>query len=117
MSHKTLIAIVLALFAASALFLFWQNARELDPDQGKNWWTLSFASPKQADNLAFTLENHSDQTVFRYTISADRKTIAEDAFTVQRGETITITPTLTAQVGERTTISVSGSKDKKEIYR
>lgn len=117
MQQKTLIVVSLVFFAFGAVFLFWQNERELDPDRGKNWWTLSFAAPQESANLSFIVENHSDQTDFRYEITAHKEILLQDTFSVNRGETLTITPPLSAKTDERTGVSVSGSKDKQEIYR
>lgn len=119
MQHKTLIAFSLIFFALSAVFLFWQNERELDPDQGKNWWILSFALPQDPSSLSFMVENHSDQTAFRYEIIVNKEIRLQDTFSVNRGETLTVTPPLSAKTGERTSITVSSDKDKdrKEIYR
>lgn len=117
MPQKYLIAVIFFLFAAGALFLFWQNARELDPDQGKNWWTLAFASPENSEDLSFIVENHSTETTFRYEIAVDQTPAAKESFVVKRGEKITVTPSLAAKEGERTKITVILGKEKKEIYR
>lgn len=117
MSQKFLIAIFIVFFAASALFLFWQNERELDPNRNKNWWTLAFAEPQESNNLSFILENHSDQDNFQYKIIANKKTLAEETFQVPRGETKTISPSLTANSVIRTSIVVTNGKEQTEIYR
>src|SRR3989344_879072 len=117
MPERTLIIAVSILFALSALFLFWQNERELDPDQGKNWWILSFAAPEQAGSLSFTVENHSDQEAFSYAIARDKDILLEDAFSVERGETITIDSPFAAATDVRTKITVSTGNEKKDIYR
>lgn len=117
MSQKHLILISLALFAAGAAFLFWQNERELDPDRGKDWWTLSFAIPSSPGSLAFTVENHSDQTDFRYEIIVDRQTLSEETFELKRGATTTIAPELGAHPDARTSVTVTAGMEKKEIYR
>lgn len=117
MSHKNLIAFSCLLFACSALFLFWQNERELDPDRNKSWWTLSFAVPQTSTDLSFTIMNHSDQTEFRYEVTASKEVLATETFSVKRGTELTITPPLTAEPDKRTTITVSTEKGKKEIYR
>ncbi|MFZ2300156.1 MAG: hypothetical protein WAW00_03415 [Candidatus Moraniibacteriota bacterium] len=115
--QKYLILVFLALFVAGSAFLFWQNERELDPDRGKSWWTLSFANPQTQDDLLFTVENHSDQVSFRYEITVGKEMLAQDVFSVQRGETLTITPPLAADPDVRTTIIVTAGTEKKEIYR
>lgn len=117
MSQRYLIVIFSLLFIAGAAFLFWQNDRELDPEQGKSWWTLSFTSPGERDNLSFTVENHSDQTAFRYEIVVDKMPVAEGTFIVKRGEKTAIILPLLAKAGERTRIIVTLDKEKKEIYR
>lgn len=117
MSQKNLIIILLFFFTVSAVFLFWQNDRELDPDQGKSWWTLAFASPQEPENLSFIVENHSDQETFEYEIMADKTLVTKDSFVVKRGEKATITPILTAKASERTKITVTLGTEKKEIYR
>lgn len=117
MTQKTFIFISIALFAASALFLFWQNERELDPDQGKNWWVLSFAVPQESSNFAFVVENHSEQTHFSYTITINQKTRAQAAFTVARGDTVTITPEEIGDIVGRVGITVTDGQRTKEIYR
>lgn len=117
MSQKTLIAIFFIFFAASALFLFWQNERELDPNRNKNWWTLAFAAPQESDNLSFIVENHSDQNNFRYKVIGNKETLADETFEVPRGETKTISPSLTTDPTIRTSIVVTNGKEQKEIYR
>ncbi|MEK9151104.1 MAG: hypothetical protein AAB547_00555 [Patescibacteria group bacterium] len=117
MTQKRLIFISSALFVAGSAFLFWQNERELDPDRGKNWWVVSFASPQDPADLSFTIENHSDQEEFRYEIIAGKTVLTRDIFSVRRGETLTINPPLSAKTAERTTVTTSAGKEKKEIYR
>jgi hypothetical protein len=114
-----LILISLALFVFGSAFLFWQNERELDPDRGKDWWVISFVLPQEPADLSFVIENHSNQVGFRYEITADKEVLSQDTLSVNRGETLTITPPLDAQIGTRTVITVSSDKDKdkKEIYR
>ena len=115
--QKYLILAFLALFVSGSAFLFWQNERELDPDRGKYWWTLSFAAPKANDDLSFTVENHSDQGIFNYVIVANKQTLADGTFALDRGATTTITPPLTAVSNTRTSVIITAGKEKKEIYR
>jgi hypothetical protein len=117
MSQKLLITIFFILFAVSVTFLFWQSERELNPDRNKNWWTLAFAVPQKPDDLSFVVENHSDRNNFQYKVIANKETLAEGMFDVQRGETKTISPTLTAVSDIRTSIVVTDGKEQKEIYR
>ncbi|HLC95561.1 MAG TPA: hypothetical protein VJH89_03685 [Patescibacteria group bacterium] len=117
MSHKTLIIVFLALFSFSTFFLFWQNAREMDPERNKDWWTLAFATPLEANDFSFILENHSNNTRFDYTILANKKVLLTESFIVTRGDSITITPPLAAHPDTRITIMVTDGQDTKEIYR
>ena len=117
MPQKHLILIFLLLFTTSVFFLFWQNARELDPDIGKNWWVVAFVSPQDPADLDFVIENHSEQTEFQYTITVDKADIFQDTVFVKRGAKTTIASQLTAQLGVRTSIIITAGKEKKEIYR
>lgn len=117
MSQKHLITTIALLFAMSTAFLFWQNTRELDPDQGKSWWTLAFDVLEKPENLSFVVENHSDQTDFQYEVTVNRTSLIKGSFALQRGEKAIITPPLTAKTNDRTKITVTLGKEKKEIYR
>lgn len=117
MTQKSLVIIFVVLLAMSTCFLFWRNESELDPNQGKSWWTLSFATPGEPSSLAFTIDNHSDTTHFEYEIVADKKSLMKEALIVTKGNNITITPDISATPNIRTTISVTTGTEKKEIYR
>lgn len=117
MSQRFLILISSLLFAASVSFLFWQNERELDPEHGKSWWTLSFVMPGNLESLDFTVENHSHNTEFRYAIVTDNEILTEAVFEVPRGETITLTPSALITSDTRTRVIVTTLNQKKEIYR
>lgn len=117
MTQKSLLIIFVTLFALSACFLFWRNERELDPNQGKSWWTISFTTLDQTENLAFTVDNHSDATHFDYEIITNKKSLLNESFIVAKGNSITITPDISATPDARTTIIVTTGTEKKEIYR
>lgn len=117
MSQRTLVIIFLALFSISAVFLFFQNARELDPERAGNWWTLSFAAIDQTGSIAFTVDNHSDALRFDYQVVSSKQVLSEASFIVEKGKSITITPDQQIIPGERTSVIVSDGKEKKEIYR
>ncbi|MFZ3031946.1 MAG: VCBS domain-containing protein [Candidatus Moraniibacteriota bacterium] len=116
-SEKCLILIFCLLFVSSSLFLFWKNERELDPNQGKSWWTLSFATPENPQNLDFTLENHGTETQFRYQVSQNKNVLKEAMVTIERGATQTVTLDITGSTDARTIITVTTETEKKEIYR
>lgn len=117
MNQRFLIIIFLSLFVASTFFLFSRNVSELDPDNGKSWWTLSFTSLENPRSLDFIVENFSDNTRFEYEVVADKETLAKDSFELNRGEKKTVTPNITARPDTRTSIIVTTRKEKKEIYR
>lgn len=121
MTHRFLLFITLVLFALSTVFLFWQNERELDPNLGKDWWIIAFVSPPEQENLSFTLENHSVHSRFRYTITVQKAVLFEDILTVNKGETATLHPPLTAADNQRTVITVNPvdapEKNSQKIYR
>ena len=117
MSQKSLLIAFLAFFTVSSLVLFWQNDREMDPDQGKNWWTLSFTLPKESESLSFIVENHSDQSSFQYEIMVGKMVIARESFTAKPGEKTIITPPSITEQLERVKITVTTGTEKKEIYR
>ncbi len=121
LSEKHFILVFILLFTFCAAFLFWQNERELDPDRDKSWWTLSFADPKNPTSLAFTVENHTQESEFTYYIThhalEDIETSYQEAFTVAPGETKTIIPTITTTDNEKTIITVGTGTETKQIYR
>lgn len=120
-SEKTLVIVFCALFATSALFLFWKNDHELDPNLGKNWWTLSFAAPEDPKSLFFTIENHTTGSTFSYDLSyrstPDKEISYQESVIVAPGETKTITPDIAAPENTRTSITVTAGAEKKTIYR
>jgi hypothetical protein len=110
------VAVVVALFVVASGWLFFQVNRELDPNDGKNWWTLAFES-RDAGSLSFGIENHSDSTTFSYSVSHDKDVIDAGALTLEKGGRKTISPSENAAAG-RTIITVTASDGStKEIYR
>lgn len=116
-SEKCLILIFCLLFVSSSLFLFWKNERELDPDQGKSWWTLSFATPENRKDLTFIIENHSAQTDFHYQITEEKRILKEATVEINLGAQQRITPDIAPHTTARTSIIVTSGTEKKEIYR
>lgn len=121
LSEKNIVLLFCVLFTISASFLFWQNKRELDPNQGKSWWTLSFADPKSEDSLAFTITNHTNQSEFAYeasyAVKPDTVVTSRNTIVVAPGETKTIIPDFVRNPDFRTTITVTTDTEKQEIYR
>ena len=121
LTEKHFLIIFCTLFFLSSVFLFWQNSRALDPNQGKNWWTLSFAHPEDTNSLAFTVDNHTNQSDFsyeaEYEVTPDTVITTEGSLVVAPGGTATMTPDITVQPPFRTTVTVTIGKEKKKIYR
>jgi hypothetical protein len=117
LSEKHLLIVLILLFAFSSVFLFWKNTTELDPDHGKNWWTLSFTEPQNTSNLNFTLTNHSDAERFHYQVLSGREVISEQDIEINKGETRQITIDTPATDDDRMSIRVFQGTEKKEIYR
>lgn len=115
-AERTPVTIFAALFIIAAVFLFIRVDRGLDPDRGKDWWTLSFESRDPA-SIAFTVENHSEGTEFTYTVSHAGMEIASGDMSVRPGGKETASPDFPAVAG-RTTVTV-GAPDGtvREIYR
>jgi hypothetical protein len=120
-SEKQLVGIFCILFAVSALFLFWQNKRELNPNFEKSWWTLSFAEAKNENSLAFTITNHTDRSEFTYetsyAVTPGTVTTSRSTIIVAPGEMKTIIPDFVRNPDSRTTITVTAGTEKQEIYR
>ncbi|NTW75566.1 MAG: hypothetical protein HGB34_01560 [Candidatus Moranbacteria bacterium] len=109
------IAISLLLILATGI-LFFRVDRELDPDLGKDWWTLAFDS-RDSLSLDFVIENHSEAHSFKYTVTSSDMVIGSDSFPVASGTRQVVQPDIHALPG-RTTITVTGEDGtKKEIYR
>ncbi len=118
MTEKRLLASLFVLFALSAAYLFSVNERGLDPDTGKNWWSLSFAEPAKQSSLVFIISNHTATDEFRYTVSADEQTLAEGKIVVEPGNDMTHVPPVNfmPQSG-RITITVTHDGNEEMIYR
>lgn len=120
-SEKNIVLLFCILFTMSASFLFWQNKRELDPNQGKSWWTLSFAEPRDETSLSFVITNHTNQSEFAYeasyTVTPDKVITSTDTVIVPPGETKTIIPQFESNPEFRTSITVTTGAEKQEIYR
>ncbi|MGB3072715.1 MAG: hypothetical protein WBB68_00415 [Candidatus Moraniibacteriota bacterium] len=118
MTEKRLVVSLFFLFALSAAYLFSVNERGLDPDQDKDWWSVSFAEPKNAASLVFVVSNHTATSDFRYAVSVDSQTLAEGTLSVTPKTDLTHVPTISSmpQSG-RITITVSHEGKEETIYR
>lgn len=118
MTGKSLAFSLFVLFALSAAYLFSVNERGLDPDTGKNWWSVAFAEPAKETSLVFIISNHTTTDEFRYVISADDKTLADGVIRTEPGTDMTHVPTINfmPQSG-RITITVTHEGRQEMIYR
>jgi VCBS repeat-containing protein len=82
----------------------------------QNSWTLYFKDPKNT-SLDFTIENHSDNSNFRWEISVSKNKIQEGNVTVKNGETKTIPVSVEDMTDKKITITVIQEENKKEIYK
>lgn len=111
-----LISVFIALFAVSSLFLSFSVSRDLDPDNGKNWWAIGFDDPKSA-SLSFFIDNHADGTPFSYVISQGKTVIDSGTRDIGKGHTEHIDVPAAENPG-KTTITVTDKTGKKQaLYR
>ena len=115
--EKKLIIIAALIFIASALFLFWQNERELDSLRGKNWWAASFAEPGNRESLDIGVANYSGNPDFRYEVTAGTEVLAGETFSVQPGAEQAVHVSVLPQTGTRTQIRIFHGTEKQELFR
>lgn len=117
MTEKRLLISLFFLFALSAVYLFSVNERGLDPNQGKDWWSLAFAEPEKSDSLVFSISNHTADPVFHYTIIRENAVLAEGELSISPGQSATHDPSLPGSESGRITITVSHAGRQEVIYR
>ena len=115
-NNKKIIFSFLALFLLSAVYLSYAEQRQIDPNSGKNWWTLSFANPKSND-LSFTIENHSDKSSFHWQVMDEKDVMSEGDVSVIRGAQKDIAVPTESISDKKITIRVSAGSEKKDIYK
>lgn len=117
MSPKKILLACIVLFVIAAGYLFWQNDRQLNPENVADSWNLSFAYPDRPESLDFTIENFSDDTNFEYTVTKNNKVLEKNSIQVQKTRKTTVKVLTDAEKGEQAIISVAHGKEKKDIYR
>lgn len=116
--RDTTLLISFAVITLVAFFTlgYFIDRHSLDPDYQKNWWSIAFTDPKD-DSLDFTIANHSDQTMFTYTITRNKQEITRNTLDIPKGISSAI-PIDMKVADNRTTITVwTDEKDKREIYK
>jgi hypothetical protein len=110
------VVIIVAFFVAASGWLFFQVNRELDPNNGKNWWTLAFET-RDATSLSFAIENHSNSTKFTYAVSNGKETIDSGEISLAKGDRKTVLPNVSTIPGRAIVTVTALDGSKKEIYR
>jgi hypothetical protein len=116
MKEKKIILILVLFLLASFSYLAFVETRQADLNYQKNWWVVYFENPRN-ESLNFTIENHSDQNKFHWEVLQDKTKLSEGEAQISKGEKNTIPVDLKDVIGKKITISISDSKEKKEIYK
>ncbi|HAT73408.1 MAG: hypothetical protein US30_C0001G0040 [Candidatus Moranbacteria bacterium GW2011_GWF2_36_839] len=115
--QKKIIFFLIILFIASSVWLFYLSEKILDPNVGKNWWSVSFSDSKSED-LDFTIENHSDKDNFQWIVLSGNDKINEANVTVKKGENYFANVNFEDNYrNKKITIQVISGDEKKEIYK
>lgn len=115
MQQKKIILFSIILFIAASAWLSFASHNFIDPNVGKNWWALSFADPS-AQNLDFTIANHSNQSKFHWEVLKNNQKLKEGNMTIQKGanQNVTLEENFT---GGKFIINVTTEQEKREIYK
>lgn len=118
MSNRILLFLFFVFFIASSAFLFQRSIKELNPENNKNWWTVSFIRPDRVKNIDIVVSNYTEDTHFKYQILAGESVIAESDFEAPLGENkiLLITPEKTPEA-ERVTVRVIHKNEQQELFR
>lgn len=115
--QKKIILFLIVLFILSSTWLFHSSNNFLDPNNGKNWWSVYFSDPKSND-LTFTIENHSNNNNFKFEILSDKEKIKEDEINIKKGEIYSINEKFEgAYKSKKITVRVITGNETKEIYK
>ena len=118
MKQSTLFIILLVLLFSSFAFLFEQNIEELNPEKGKDWWSVSFIRPDRNKNVDIVVTNYTEDTAFSYQILGDDTLISEGTFEAPLGENKVLLITPEKSFSERHVIVRVKHKDEtQELFR
>jgi len=115
-TSRTIIITTVLLFVCSFSFLAYVGWKQQQYDYSHSWWALSFNNPKSND-ISFTIENHSSETVFHWEIFLDKTSISQGDATIAIGQSKSIPAIATDVAGRTVTITVSTPKGSKDIYK
>lgn len=118
MTDKKFIISITSLLLICAVYLSWAGSKQADLNNKKDWWTLSFADPKNSDP-SFVIDNHGNSSSFHYVVLTAGKTkIQENDVQIEKGSSAKIDLSGLDRSGtERILIDVVAGKEKKEIYK
>lgn len=118
MSNRILLLLFFIFFIVSSSFLFQKSLKERDPENNKNWWTISFIRPDRVKNIDIVVSNYTEDTHFKYQVLADNTVISENDFEAPLGENkiLLITPEKTPET-ERVTVRVIHKNEQQELFR
>jgi hypothetical protein len=112
-----IITLFVFLFASSA-FLFQENVTALDPEKGKDWWSVSFIRPDRNRNIDIVVTNYTETTNFSYQIIGDDTLLSEGTFETPLGENkvLLITPEKSFDQ-KRVIVRVKHKEETQELFR
>lgn len=118
MSNRNLVILFIALFVFSSAFLFEKSLDGLDPEKGKDWWTVSFIRPDRNKNIDIVVTNYTEDTRFKYQVLNDNTVIAESDFEAPLGEKriLLITPEKSFD-GKRVIVRVFHKDETQDLFR
>jgi hypothetical protein len=118
MSNRHLLILFFILFITSSAYLFERSLTELDLENNKNWWTVSFIRPDRVKNIDIVVSNYTEDTRFKYQILAGDTVIEEKDFEAPLGENriLLITPEKTPDT-DRVTVRVLHKDEQQELFR
>jgi hypothetical protein len=118
MSNRHLTFLFIALFILSSAVLFQTSLDGLNPEKGKDWWTVSFIRPDRNKNIDIVVTNYSENTHFKYQILDDTTILSESDFEAPLGEKkiLLITPEKSFK-GKRVTVRVFHNDETQDLFR
>jgi len=118
--QKKIIIFIAFLFIVSSSWLFYVNQQETNPNKNKNWWSLSFQDP-QSNNLAFIIENYSQETNFHWQLLKDNQVITQGELEIAKGYShqvsLNLSDFFTSSLTGKFILQVKTNSHQKEIYK
>lgn len=106
------------MFLVGSVWLFSVSSEYLNPNEGKNWWSIYFIDPKSQTDISFIIDNHGDKQNFHWTVSSADGTIKESDTKIEKEVMYKIKLDAPQNIsGKNIMIEVSDGENKKEIYK